>query len=506
MPTSSPSRGVVYLNQGEKCMIRLLVSAHSLRRHYSGPILMVAVGRQQQWFLDAVKRLGVDVLALPEDGIPPLVRKARLHEVSPFDLTMFLDADTLVRRPIDEYFDKIAEFGFCTGEFAGWKTTGGTISRRIKGFGKVVPDYVPAALDYGKATNTGIFGFTKDAPILPEWKDLTEKGWRAECSRIPDEVACQMLLPRYRHWLAPVEWGTSVKYGELGDEIRIVHYHGRKHVHPFPLCNLWKQEYWAVLYSLPEPLREQFRQPWHDRRLKRYLKRDVRHDLTVVTAVDRKYLDRLREHLPLWMRTEGIMEHPMVCFVNGIYLDSPDLDFLRARARLVPWDLPCAANQRELMLSAFVLGSAGEISTDYWLKVDADVRPRAEAYADFQYRLEMPKKAWQASICGHRWRYTKSKGRWKPGHFLNILDDWWQGITGEPPLFPPGIPEGSRHGHKRLASFICLHKSEFVRKCAALCRDGRLPVPSHDTFLWFCAERMKDESWVTANFKDGFSP
>lgn len=502
---SAGGRGVLYLNHGEKCMIRLLVSAHSLRRHYAGPVTLVAVGRQHRWFLDAMRAMGVDILPIDDDGLPPLVRKARMHELTPYDTTMFLDADTLVLKPVDEYFDKIEEYGFCTGEFAGWKTTGGTISRRIKGFGKVVPQYVDAALAYGKATNTGIFGFVHGAPILQEWKELTERGWRADCSRIPDEVACQMLLPRYRHWLAPVEWGTSVKYGALGDAIRIVHYHGRKHVHPFPLCNLWKQEYWAVLYSLPPAVREQFGQPWHDRRLKRYLKRDVRHDLTVVTAVDAKYLDCLRRHLPLWMRTAGICEHPMVCFVHGIPLDSPDLAFLRARARLVAWDLPGAANQRERMLTAFVLGTAKEIQTEYWLKIDADTTPRAEAYKDFQYCLELPGRAWRASLCGHRWRYTKSKGGYRPGHFLNHLDEWWQAKTGEPPIFPPDLPEHGRHRHHRIASFICLHKAAFVRKCAEMA-GARLPAPSHDTFLWYCAERMQGESWLGCNFKENFSP
>jgi len=497
-------RGVIYLNQGEKCMVRLLVSMHSLRKHYTGPLALIAVGRQEPWFLECVRKLGADIISVKEDGIPPLVRKARLHEHTPYDTTMFIDADTLITNKIDDYFAKIEEHTFCTGEFAGWQTSGRTIGKRIKSFAPVCPTYVDAALAYGKATNTGIFGFTRDAAILPEWKTLTERAWRNSCSRIPDEVACQLLLPRYRHWLAPVCWGVSVKFGTPEAEMRIVHYHGRKHCHPFPLCNLWKQAYWEFYYTLDADTRRHFGQSWGDRKLKRYL-RGLDMNRTIVTAVDPGYLGKLKAHLPQWLRTEGIYEHPILCYVNGIDIKSPELAWLRARADLIQWDMPEAANQRERMLTAFVLGAARDVRTKWWIKIDADTKLKPDGYADFSYRLEIPGKAWATSICGHKWGYTKSKGSYGSKHFLNILDEWWQARTGEKPLFPADIPLTDRYGHDRIASFVCLHRSDFVRKCADMCKGGRLPVPSHDTFLWYCAERLK--AGITRyNFKARFEP
>jgi hypothetical protein len=499
------TQGIIYLNQGDKCMIRIAVSIHSLRKHYDGPVTLIAVDEQKQWFLDILKDMNVDIKKVKnKPKIPPLVRKARLQEYSPYDVTMFIDADTLILQPIDEYFEKIKEYKFCTGEFAGWKTSGGTMSRRIKGFQSVVPEYVKPSLEYGKATNTGIFGFTKDAPILDEWKWIAEEGWKKSCSRIPDEVGCQMLLHKYKHWLAPVEWGTSVKYGELADKIKIVHYHGRKHVHPFPLCNLWKQEYWELRHSLKGIQQKEFSKPWHDRRLKRYL-RETGSNVTTVTAVNAKYLDKLKANFPLWMKVEGIYEHPMVCYVHGVPLDDPKLDFIRNRAQLIEWDFPEAANTRELMLTAFVLGTAKDIKTRWWLKIDADTTPKPEAYKDYTWKLDMPDEAWNNSAFGHKCGYTKSKQCYDNKHFLNTLDDWWEAKTGEEPIFPANIPWREKHGHKRFASYVCLHKSAFVRRCAEMC-DGRLPIPSHDTFLWYCAERMKKENWGRTNFKKRFAP
>ena len=503
------TQGILYFNQGSKCMIRLLVSLYSLRRYYKGAVTLVQSGQAPDWFLEAAQYLGADILNIDSKGLPPLVYKARMQDITPYDVTMFIDADTVVNAPIDEYFEKIKEHTFCTGAFAGWKTTGGTISRRIKKFEPIAPELVPAALEYGTAINTGIFGFTKDAAILDEWKELTERAWRAKCSRIPDEVACQMLAPKYKHWLAPVEWGVSVKYGTTKlAAARIIHYHGRKHVHPFEMCDVWKQTYWRMYHELTgaKPhLSSDLRQAHGDRRLARYIK-TVGRNLTIVTAVNESYLSKLRRNFDLWMITENIYEHPLLLFVNGIKQDDERLDFIRQRARIVEWDMPDAANTRELMLSAFVFGTAKHVTTKWWLKLDADATPKPEIYKSYAYCFKLPDSGWDKDICGHKWGYTKSKGFYKDEHFLNILDSWWQKLTGDEPLFPADLPLRQRVSHKRLASFICLHKTSFTKYCANLCPEDRLPVPSHDTFMWYVAERSRKHKWGTFNAKKYFAP
>ena len=503
------TQGILYFNQGSKCMIRLLVSLYSLRRHYKGAVTLVQSGKAPDWFLDAARHMGAKISLVNTKGLPPLVYKARMQDITPYDVTMFIDADTLVNAPVDEYFEKIKEHTFCTGAFASWKTTGGTISRRIKKFKSIAAELVPGALQYGAAVNTGVFGFTKDAAILPKWKKLTEDAWRHQCSRIPDEVACQMLLPEFEHWLAPVEWGVSVKYGTTSlEDAKIIHYHGRKHVHPFDLCDVWKQVYWQMYHelTLAKPyLHTELRQAHGDRRLTRYLK-TIGRNLTIVTAVNEKYLSKLRANFDLWLKTEGIFEHPMILFVHGIPESDKRLDFIRHRARIINWDMPDAANERELMLSAFVFGTAEHVTTRWWLKLDADATPKPEIYKGYSYRFKIPAEGWDKDIYGHRWGYTKSKGRYKKEHFLNILDTWWKKLTGEDPIFPANLPLRERVSHKRLASFVCLHKTAFTKYCADLCSENRLPVPSHDTFMWYVAERSKKHSWGTFNAKRYFAP
>ncbi len=477
------TQGVIYFNQGTKCIIRILVSLFSLRKQYTGNVTLLNVGMPEKWVRKMLKRLNIDLKIIPDIGVRPLVRKAQLWEDAPYDVTMFIDADTVVVGPIDEYFDKIKEYGFCTGEFAGWKTTGRTISGRIKRYSNIMKEWqIEHALEYGKATNTGIFGFTKDSEFLAPWKRLTVMADKHGCSPIPDELSCQMLLADLKHWLAPIKWGVSVNKStpEHLEDARIIHYHGRKHVREdLDICRIWKSHYWEMRRTFPTCT--QLGSALGDRRLARYLQ-NTRNDLTIVTAVDAKYLPKLLKHYHMWMKTEGLYEHPMVCYYDKDSLKEEDLSFLKG-VKLIPWSGEYDS-QREKMLTCFVIGTARDIKTDYWLKIDADVSTKTE-YGS----LDLPDDAFNSVLAGHKWGYTKSKAATNEKHFLNTLDDWWEGKTKEKPVFPKDIPWRERHGHPRIASFICLHKAEFTRLCAKH-TPCKLPVPSHDTYMWYMAHRL----------------
>jgi len=498
------TQGIIYLNQGTKCIQRLLVSVFSLRKVYNGPITVFIIGEQPSWFLQQLKVFNCDTIELECKGIRPLVRKAMLWRDTPYDVTMFIDADTLIVDNIDEYFDKIKEYKFCTGEFAEWVTTGRTMRGRINSFASIVPDYVKPAIRYGKATNTGIFGFKKDAPILKEWEELTIKGQAV--NRIPDEVACQMLLPRYRHWIAPVQWGVSVKMSQPHhyENMKIIHYHGRKHAGEWPVCALWKQAYCEMIATYPEQ-KKNFLQPLGDRRLGRYIQAMFTKDLTVVTAVNEKYLGKLVANYPKWMQTEGIMEYPMIVFVNGIDPKDERLCFLRNNVTVIPWDMKEYAHTRELMLTSFVLGAAKHVKTKWWMKLDGDTTPKPTKNP-FGYKLIFPEESWvKDTLTGHRWGYTK------PGSFLVTLEKWANAhpaFEGTTQVFPadeiPNIQAQKRYGHSRIASYICLQSTEFTRFCASLAGE-RLPVPSHDTYMWYVAKRL-GKPILRCNFKKLFQP
>ena len=56
-------------------------------------------------------------------------------------------------------------------------------------------------------------------------------------------------------------------------------------------------------------------------------------------------------------------------------------------------------------------------------------------------------------------------------------------------VFDQSKVEGRKYWHPRVASFVQFHRSDFVRTAAEMA-GGRLPVPSHDTYLWYVANRL----------------
>jgi hypothetical protein len=183
------------------------------------------------------------------------------------------------------------------------------------------------------------------------------------------------------------------------------------------------------------------------------------------------------------MKVRGIRKKKFLVFARPDCVGK--LNFLNKNATVISWDygLKEGYSEREGMLTAFVMGVSEYVKTPYWCKIDADATPKVD-------RFEWDDKAFDCDIAGHKWGYTKSKGAWKKEHFLNTLDDWWDvAYDVSDDMFPRNLPYKERYGHKRIASFLCLHKTEFSKYCSELARD-RLPIPSHDTYCWYVAERL----------------
>ena len=179
---------------------------------------------------------------------------------------------------------------------------------------------------------------------------------------------------------------------------------------------------------------------------------------------------------------------------------------MRKNVRIVTWDMEKATNIRELMLSAFVLGTAKQVGTKWWIKVDADTAPKPVPTYVFGYRLVFPKKSWQDdAFSGQRCGYTKT------GEFLVRMEKWANAhpdLKGTKPVFDsknyPEMEKQRRFGHSRIASFIALQSTEFTRKCATLA-GTRLPVPSHDSYMWYVAART-GVPVIRMNLKANFNP
>lgn len=101
-------QGVLYCATGPKTasLFHVIFSAASLREHYDGPITLVT-DLPDSSTGEPCAALDIDVRRVSLDCDGPYrsrYLKTQLAQLTPYDRTLFLDADTLIMRPIDELF------------------------------------------------------------------------------------------------------------------------------------------------------------------------------------------------------------------------------------------------------------------------------------------------------------------------------------------------------------------------------------------------------------------
>ena len=233
---------------------------------------------------------------------------------------------------------------------------------------------------------------------------------------------------------------------------------------------------------------------------------------TLVTGVDKKYLPKLKKNLPEWRKMDIIKYLPLVIFVHedcwhDEYWESHKKQW-DGDIRLVKWTYPIAKSHKEEMFSAFIFGVAKEITTRYWIKLDADATPKGE-------HLNIPAEAWESTVTGHSWNYTKVKHDTQYAldgiHWLNRLDLWANNIKdfkGTKALFLGKKISGAKHNHKRIAGFFQVEKRKFTQHLAKILEEngGRMPIPSHDTLVWYVVTRLANGRTVLRyNFRRYFT-
>lgn len=483
------SRGVVYFNKGGKCVVRMIVSIYSLRKYYSGSITCIICGEQPEGFIKVLQDLNVDILDIPDEGLYPLVVKSKLWRYSPYDTTLFIDADTVIVNNIDLVFPIIEKYGFCVYRFADWVNTGSHMSNRINAMTSICPEYVKPTFDYKYAINTGVVGWSKNGlHFLSEWEELTQKTYDNNVLRIiVDEIVCQMLLHKHKHFLLGSEYGISIKYGKIPDNPIIYHFHGRKHVSIYERSKIWRQEYWELVKQKGYTI---LSNPNGDKRFSKYLTNITNNSYTIVTAVDSKYLQKLRTNYQKWIQTEGIMEYPIIVFFDSKTVSLNELDFLGSNVEKISWDYANVKTQREKMLACFIFGSAKYVKTKYWLKLDADCIPIKKDSFGYKFDVDKDWISGKYEVVSGRWGYTKSYGQ----GWLNILEEWGDKIfPNTNRIFPESdweiMKTCIRYYHKRIISYCHFEKTEFTRKISEYC-NGILPIPSHDTIVSYILERM----------------
>jgi hypothetical protein len=502
------AKGVIYFNLGSKCLLRAIVSIHSLRKHYDGPIAIISTGDVSNSLCKSLfKNTNIQIIEAVfskslEGKNDVYLKKASVNDWTPFDISVFLDADTLVRGPIDELFDLAEKHDFVVPQFTHWTTTGTkAIKRRIEGWETIYPELMEDAHSFGPAVNCGVFAFKKNTEFAVKWCDDIKPG---RSNFIPDETGMQVVLHKYKHTVCDQKYNVSCKHSDPYDkDAKIIHYHGRKH------CrmnedgkiqyggDLWIKEYEK---AIEENFLNIIDAP-DDRMFRKYKNFKPKNQITdkritIVTAVNPPYLEKLKITLPTWQKKPQLKDCPMIVFHNGFANAESDLAFIAEvtgrNVKLVEWTMDTADSTRELMLSAFVLGAPYEVETPYWLKIDGD------AYFTDSQDIILD-HFYEHDLAGHKWKYTK------PGKWICDLDDWAfnTDVDGDSYLTEEQRAEAEaskRYGHRRIASFVCLHQTEFTKE-AAEAAGKKLPVPSHDTYLWYMAERLPDRKWCWHSYK-----
>lgn len=239
--------GVIYFNVGTKCLARLVTSLYSLRQHWHGPVSVMNGGMDG----GIVERICRDERILAEHRAAAIVHRRKntayaakpaIMRQSPYSVTVFLDADTLVVGGLEELFAKVAgeeaTLGVSPGvvltAFSNWISTGPLIRRRIESMARTSEEAARlgtiALSSPHAAVNTGVVAFRREDPFLHYWERITEFGWNVF---IADEMAAQLLTAdpaKYPHILVDDRWNASPMYHgcEAGD-VRVWHFHGDKH-------------------------------------------------------------------------------------------------------------------------------------------------------------------------------------------------------------------------------------------------------------------------------------
>ena len=227
--------GVIYYNHGTRAAVRLLISLESLRRYYAGPVTILSDGDDSHALCKQIAEAHDAQWRPWSPDIPPgknttYLAKTLYHTASPYEVTVCLDNDTLVVGKIDELFERAMLTSFAVAQLGDWRSNGAAIARRIETWAEWFPELIEPALAFGPAINCGVVAFHREATLLGDWFSHAIHGRE---TFIPDEVCCQLLLPRHRHEILDGRWNCSCKHDDPDlPDTRIIHYHGRKHCRP----------------------------------------------------------------------------------------------------------------------------------------------------------------------------------------------------------------------------------------------------------------------------------
>lgn len=253
------SRGVIYLLTGAAHAARMVVSLWNLRKRNTDlPVTVYTTTKESHLVAQHCigdSRLGnvnhriTTELAIRKNR--QFITKVHLLPVSPYDVVLYLDCDTLPIADVSPVLDAAEQYGFAATQFCNWVTTGSKITKRLTSLVDCIDDdnQIKQSAERQRddclshpypSVNGGVFATRRDAPILLEWYRLAMAGRR---SFICDESALHLVLRDHEHTI--MEGGHWNCSGHLGGEVEktgpvnIWHFHGEKHIKRDSSREIW---------------------------------------------------------------------------------------------------------------------------------------------------------------------------------------------------------------------------------------------------------------------------
>jgi hypothetical protein len=266
--------GVVYMIQGRRHQVVLAVSVWTLRQHYDGPVTIICTDDEGQKVAGRIcddSRSGCEMKVVTDCASgrhSGYLNKTRVVDWTPYRKTVFIDADTTVAGSLDRLFPIHDEVVLTS--FSDWTSLGRRLRPRIMKWDHVeaCEEDIAVSLKRGfPMINTGVFGFTKKTKVMEDWYDYTAQN----VSFICDEIAMQLMFPRYPARVLSDAFNCSPFYGLHWDESVVRHYHGRKHLRPGNAVDSWWPAYKSAVSEKFANLHKWT--PAGDNRLKDFLKK-----------------------------------------------------------------------------------------------------------------------------------------------------------------------------------------------------------------------------------------
>lgn len=229
--------------------------------------------------------------------------------------------------------------------------------------------------------------------------------------------------------------------------------------------------------------------------------------ITLLVAIDAQHEKELAETWPTWMKYKPEMRQmSMVVLYDPEQVNPKTTPIDHPNARFVPC-LEKAENQRAKMLTGLVRASAQEIHTPWYLKIDTDTMALAPGTWIKPEWFEPDSSGRLPVYIASPWGYSK------PANVIDLFDDWGDTVPelAKRPRLNFPYKEGSDLVRcQRIISWLFFGQTAWTKKVVSWC-PGKLPFPSQDTYMYYCAqrlgeytvrERMTKYNWVHSRLKN----